>query len=119
VRRVLDVSIERAIAALMSLDSRPERRAAATTIVGATTIPVPEYARALARLELAPSCSERRAALESIGRIGDVRALPFVARLDALPRRGCGFRNRSDCHECIRRELARVMAVLESRAAER
>jgi eukaryotic-like serine/threonine-protein kinase len=117
VPRVIDASIESAIVALMNTESRTERQAAASTIVLAMTTPVPEYARALARLELAHGCMERKAALRSIAAIGDPLALPFVTRLDDIPRRGCGFRSRSDCNACIRSEIANTMRVLAALVA--
>ncbi|MBK8593849.1 MAG: serine/threonine protein kinase [Sandaracinaceae bacterium] len=113
---VLDPSIESAIAALMNVESRSDRQVAANTIVMATTTPVPEYARALARFELGQGCAERRAALESIAEIGDARALPFVARLDALPRQGCGRRGREDCQACTRTQVANAMRALTADA---
>lgn len=113
---LLDPGIESAIAALMNEQSRSDRQVAANTIVMATTTPVPEYARALARFELAQGCTERRTALESIAEIGDARALPFVARLDALARTGCGRRGREDCHACTRTEVANAMHALEAGA---
>jgi serine/threonine protein kinase len=113
---VLDPGIESAIAALMNVESRSDRQVAANTIVMATTTPVPEYARALARYELGQGCAERRAALESIAEIGDARALPFVARLDALPRQGCGRRGREDCQACTRTQVANAMRALTADA---
>lgn len=110
--RTLDASIEHAIETLVNADDRALRQVAANTIVMATTTPVPEFARALARLELSRGCGDRKAALEHIITVADARALPYVVRLDALPRRGCGFLGARDCHACIRREIANALRVL-------
>ena len=114
--RTLDANIENAISTLVTNEDRALRQAAATAITAATTTPVPEFARAVAELELARGCGERKAALVRITEIADVRALPYVQRMDALPRRGCGFLSSRDCHSCIRRDISNALRALGSDA---
>ena len=52
------------------------------------------------------------AAISALMNVGDTRALPFVARLDALPRNGCGRRGREDCQACTRTQVANAMRAL-------
>jgi eukaryotic-like serine/threonine-protein kinase len=87
--------------------SAKARRAAADQLLHAGDA-VPEYARQLARLELAPSCKEKKPVLEALLAQGDARARPVLARLASEPARGCGPREKQDCLGCVRELLARA-----------
>ncbi len=93
------------------------RTAAANRIVSAPA-GGPEVARIAADIELASRCGDRRRALTRLRELGDPRALPLMDRLDALPRRGCGFLNTQDCWSCIRRDIRRTRDALSPDADE-
>jgi serine/threonine-protein kinase len=97
--------------ALLYSTERSARTAAANRIVSSPA-GGPEVARLAADIELAERCSDRRSALTRLRELGDPRALPLMDRLDALPRRGCGFLNTQDCWRCIRGDIRRTRAAL-------
>jgi serine/threonine-protein kinase len=76
---------------------------------------VPELAVALAELERATSCNNKKEQLARLVRLGDPRALPALERIDAAPRNGCRrmFR-RFDCYGCMRDELTQAIETLRS-----
>ncbi len=66
---------------------------------------VPEYARAMAELELGRGCREKREAVRTLARLGDARARPAIERWRSSSRRGCGFLRSQDCWRCMRPDL--------------
>ena len=102
---------------LLYSTERAGRTAAANRIVSAP-VGGPEVARLAADIELASRCGDRRSALTRLRQLGDPRALPLMDRLDALPRRGCGFLNTQDCWSCIRRDIRRTRVALSSTAPD-
>jgi serine/threonine-protein kinase len=98
---------------------RKARRAAAETITGASEADkaaIPEYIRNIAWLENG-SCEAKKRVLEKIGAAGDTRVLPALRLIAKTPRNGCrdGL-FRSDCLECLREDLARVIGRFETMA---
>jgi eukaryotic-like serine/threonine-protein kinase len=78
---------------------------------------IPMYVRNVAWLERNVGC-DKKSVLEKIAAEADPRALPALKILAATRRDGCReFLFASDCLECIREELARVIGRLEARAA--
>jgi serine/threonine-protein kinase len=78
---------------------------------------IPMYVRNVAWLERNVGC-DKKSVLEKISAEADPRALPALKILAATRRDGCReFLFASDCLECIREELARVIGRLEARAA--
>lgn len=102
------------IAQLIAARSRRAREAAATEVLSRDS--TPPFARALALLALARDCSQRRAQLAALREDPDPRAIPAIESYRSAPRRGCGRRQRSDCHACIRDDLDDTLEAL--RAAE-
>jgi tRNA A-37 threonylcarbamoyl transferase component Bud32 len=100
------------LAQLFEPANRRVRRAAAERVLAREDLP--PYAAAVASLELANGCRTRSAALEEIRGLGDPRALPAVQRLASAPRNGCGFLGLGDCYDCIRGDLSRTLAALET-----
>ena len=66
---------------------------------------VPQYAEALAKLELAATCAEKRTLLASLNRLEDARVRPVLERLSGESTTGCGPRKNLDCLGCLRGEL--------------
>jgi serine/threonine-protein kinase len=99
-------TVESSIETLLHDDHRGERQSAAERILALPEARVPAFARPVAALELDTTCEGRRTQLARIREIGDPRALPAIERLRAAPREGCGRGRRTDCHACIRGELA-------------
>ncbi|MEZ4256449.1 MAG: serine/threonine-protein kinase [Polyangiales bacterium] len=95
-------------------DRASERRAAAKWLLAhKPENDVPDYARAVAKLETTRTCAKRKEALEAIRDVDDERALPFVERLHESERRGCGFLGLRDCYACIRSDLAATVKELK------
>lgn len=102
-----------ALEVLSSSDDRRARDAAATTLAGAPAdAPIPPYGRELVALEQARSCRARKDVLVRLRTLGDRRALPYVTRLHASPRRGCGLFGTRDCNACMRDELEATFVAL-------
>nr|WP_256254025.1 serine/threonine protein kinase [Nannocystis exedens] len=77
---------------------------------------IPEYLRNLAWFEQVTDCEDKRPILDKIREADDTRALPGLQRIAATPPGECrvGFM-RFECIECLRDELARVIARFEAR----
>ena len=107
--------------ALLTESNRKQRRAAAEAIASASDEDkqrIPAYLRNLAWLEKNQSCDAKKLVLDKIEAEADLRALPGLRITAASPRDGCGrgwFK--SDCLECMREDLARVIARFETEAA--
>jgi hypothetical protein len=76
---------------------------------------LPGYLTALAKLESARSCRERKDAIAVIEPLDDVRTLAALRRLAAMPRSGCGFLDLEDCYSCIRSDLKRSIETIEAK----
>lgn len=106
--------------ALLTETSRKQRRAAAEAIAGASDEDkqsIPGYLRNLAWLEKNQSCEAKKLVLDKIEAEGDLRALPGLRLTAATPRDSCGRGPfRSDCLECMREDLGRVLGRFEAMA---
>jgi hypothetical protein len=107
--------------AMLTESNRKQRRAAAEAIASASDEDkqrIPAYLRNLAWLEKNQSCDAKKLVLDKIEAEADLRALPGLRITAASPRDGCGrgwFK--SDCLECMREDLARVIGRFETEAA--
>ena len=111
----LSSEVQARIDVLSNRDRRIETREAARWITErATEEDVPEFALALAELELARGCRSREEIVRRLQDIGDVRALAAIERWSRKPRRGCGFLRLRDCHACIRDDLREAAAHLRA-----
>jgi serine/threonine-protein kinase len=103
--------------ALLASDDPRERERAGDAIAGAPEADkaaIPEYLRNLAWFEHVPDCEDKKPILKKIADEGDARALPALKRIAAAPPGTCraGFM-RFECIECLRDELAEVIARFE------
>jgi serine/threonine-protein kinase len=96
--------LQSSIQALIEGAAPAAREAAAQRLLQPGVSP-PAYAKELARLELARSCSEKRSALRTALELHDERLTPALRRLSSEPATGCGPRKDQDCLGCLRREL--------------
>ncbi|MEM9194699.1 MAG: serine/threonine-protein kinase [Myxococcota bacterium] len=111
--------VQQSIDEVLHSETRGERRTAARKLQAHTPEDeVPRSALAVATLELARNCQDKRAALLEIASLADPLALPAVERLDARPRRGCGLLRRSDCLACLREDLPSVLTALRVAGAD-
>ena len=95
--------------------SQERRRSAGKVLAYKPAASVFPYLLAVARLEQAKNCRERKDAIGDITELKDPRSLPAVRRLSDSPRTGCGFLRLRDCNACVRTELRRALEVLEAR----
>jgi serine/threonine protein kinase len=79
---------------------------------------VPTYARAMARIQLAETCAQKKTELALFRTLDDPRTLPVLVALSQRKRSGCGRRGREDCLGCLRSELAQLIRKLETEHAE-
>jgi hypothetical protein len=97
--------LEPSIRALLEGATAPARESAAQRLLQPKAAGAPAYAKGLARLELARSCSDKRSALRALLELHDTRATPALRRLSGEPPSGCGPHKDQDCLACLRREL--------------
>ncbi|WAS99543.1 serine/threonine-protein kinase [Nannocystis punicea] len=113
---VPELYVEHARTLLTSDDARARERAGtAIALAPPEDKPtIPEYLRNLAWFEQVTDCEDKRPILDKIRDAGDLRALPGLQRIAATPPGDCrvGFM-RFECIECLRDELARVVARFE------
>ncbi|HKO90811.1 MAG TPA: serine/threonine-protein kinase, partial [Polyangiaceae bacterium] len=88
----LSAELEPVLHVLAHDDSKTAREAAARRLLKQGVGTLPEYAERLARLELAKSCSDKKAVLSSLLRLDDPRAQAGWMRLASEPKTGCGPR---------------------------
>lgn len=102
--------LEEPVAAMQNAKNANVRRRAAETIAAyEPQEDLPENIRHIAAFERARSCSARKKALLDLAQLeSQEEVLPIYRRLDA-DRDGCGFLNRSDCHRCLRGDLAKIL----------
>ncbi|MFY0535607.1 hypothetical protein [Nannocystis pusilla] len=117
VTEVPEIYAEHARTLLTSDDARARERAGtAIALAPPEDKPaIPEYLRNLAWFEQVTDCEDKRPILDKIRESGDTRALPGLQRIAATPPGDCrvGFM-RFECIECLRDELARVIARFEA-----
>ncbi|MCY1012615.1 hypothetical protein OV079_45205 [Nannocystis pusilla] len=117
VAEVPELYAEHARTLLTSDDARARERAGtAIALAPPEDKPgIPEYLRNLAWFEQVTDCEDKRPILDKIWESGDTRALPGLQRIAATPPGDCrvGFM-RFECIECLRDELARVIARSEA-----
>jgi serine/threonine-protein kinase len=111
-------SLEATYEKLLQADDRGDRNDAADALL--SHLPpdeVPLYARRVASLQLARTCSEKRAEIAQLAEVKDARSLPALVRLSQKPRNGCGRKHREDCFACLREPLEALIAELEGGSA--
>jgi serine/threonine-protein kinase len=111
-------TLEETYGKLLQADDRDDRNDAADALL--SHVPpdeVPLYARRVARLQLARTCSEKRSEVAQLAEAKDARALPALIRLSQKPRTGCGRKHREDCFACLREPLEALIAQLEGGSA--
>jgi eukaryotic-like serine/threonine-protein kinase len=92
-----------------------ERRKAAQALLAfpdSTRVPV--HLLAIARLENARACRDRKEAIAELVKLVDARGLEPLRRLSSASKTGCGFLDLEDCYACIRGDLRRAIAAIET-----
>jgi hypothetical protein len=89
------------------------RRAAIKVLRYKPASRVEPHLLAVARLERARTCRERKDAIGDINELRDERCLPALRRLAEASHTGCGFLGFEDCYGCIRPDLRRSIELLE------
>jgi eukaryotic-like serine/threonine-protein kinase len=79
---------------------------------------LPKWQQVAIDLKSASGCKERSKLITELGELGDAGAMPVLQELEKLPKRGCGFLKRNDCHACIRGELRDALQKLKPAAEE-
>jgi serine/threonine-protein kinase len=101
---------------LIDGESREQRVASAQALLGYTPADdVPEYARVMARLQVADTCPRKKQQLAVIAEAVEARTLPVLLKLAARKRTGCGPKGAEDCLGCLRDELGSLITQLEAK----
>ena len=118
-RTGLPVALEPQLSLLVQGASRDQRVAAARALLGHIPIEeTPPYVRALAHFQLAESCSDKREPFALLQALKDPRELPVLVIASERAKNGCVVRRHSvDCLGCMRGDLERLIAELETSAA--
>lgn len=107
-------TLEPAFDQLVNAEARELRVSAANTLLNYTPMEhVPSYVRRMAYLQLATTCSAKKAELEEMATLRDPRVLPMLLELSQRPRGGCGKRKREDCLACLRPLLSKLIGDLK------
>jgi hypothetical protein len=91
-----------------------ERRKAALKVL-AYKGKLPAHIKAIATLEEARTCRERKEAIAAIITLNDARCLDTVRRYADAGKTGCGFLSLEDCYSCIRSDLRKAVSSLEAK----
>lgn len=75
---------------------------------------LPAWEQSSVKLVEARGCKERVALIEELAEAKEARSLPVLEQLTKLPRRGCGFLKRDDCHKCVRSPLRKAIDAIKS-----
>lgn len=94
-----------------------ERRKAAVKVL-AYKGRLPAHLKAIATLEEARTCRERKDAITAIVTLKDARCLDALRRYADAGKTGCGFLSLEDCYSCIRSDLKKAVASLAGKPAE-
>jgi hypothetical protein len=98
---------------LESSRSSERRRAALKVLHYKPASRVEPHLLAVARLERARTCRERKDAIGDINELKDKRCLPALRRLADASHTGCGFLGFEDCYGCVRPDLRHSIDLLE------
>ncbi len=102
---------------MVSAEARELRVSAAKSLLSHVPMDqVPSYVRRMSYLQLATTCSAKKAELTEMATLRDPRVLPMLVELAERPRGGCGKRKREDCLACLRQPLAKLIADLQQRS---
>ncbi|HKU37306.1 MAG TPA: hypothetical protein VJR89_04145, partial [Polyangiales bacterium] len=94
-----------------------ERRKAALKVLGYKgPARLPAHLKAIAKLEEARSCRDRKQAIAAMATLGDKRCLDSLRRYADASKTGCGFLSLEDCYSCIRADLRKAIETLEGTA---
>jgi hypothetical protein len=114
-RTGLPPELEPQLNLLVSGASRDQRVAAARALLGHIPIEeTPPYVRALAHFQLAESCGDKREPFALLASLNDQRSLPVLVLASERAKSGCRHK---DCLACIRSDLERLIAELETAGA--
>jgi hypothetical protein len=117
--KVLADSVRDRLQVLIDGTSREERVSNAQALLRHVPIEdVPNYVRAMARMQLAETCAQKKAELALFQTLDDPRTLPTLVALSQRKRGGCGHRGHEDCLGCLRQDLAQLISRLETKQAQ-
>jgi serine/threonine-protein kinase len=95
--------------------TREERVTAADAILKHVPVDeVPAYGRAMAHLQLAETCAQKKEQLDKIALVNDPSTLPVLITLAERKPTGCGPKGREDCLACLRADLDALIKRLET-----
>jgi eukaryotic-like serine/threonine-protein kinase len=108
-------SVRPLLRSLVEGASRDERVSAAQALLLHVPVDeVPAYGRAMAHLQLAETCLQKKEQLTTIAAVDDPRVLPVLITLAQRKRSGCGPRGKDDCLACLRPELEALVSHFET-----
>lgn len=114
----IPTELEPDIKLMLEASKAAERRRAAQSVLAFKDVAhLPQYVVAIAKLESARGCKDRKDAIRGISELADARALPPLQRLSAQGRSGCGFLGLEDCYGCVRADVRRAIDAMQPKSA--
>jgi serine/threonine-protein kinase len=111
---VIPAELEEPVKTMQESTRSTERRKAALRVL-AYKGKLPPHIKAIAQLEEARTCRERKDAIAGIVSLKDTRCLDSLRRYNDAGRTGCGFLSLEDCYGCIRTDLRKAVSALEGK----
>jgi serine/threonine-protein kinase len=112
---VIPAEVAEPVKTMQESQRTSERRKAALKVL-AYKGKLPAHIKAIATLEEARTCRERKEAIAAMVTLNDARCLDAVRRYADAGKTGCGFLSLEDCYSCIRGDLRKALSSLEGKA---
>jgi serine/threonine-protein kinase len=113
----IPTELEPEVKSMLEGGKAADRRKAAQNILAyKDPAKVPPHLVAIAKLESARGCKDRKEAIRAISELGDPRCRDVLERMADQSRSGCGFLNLEDCYGCVRSDLRHAIDALQAKA---
>jgi serine/threonine-protein kinase len=118
-KAIIPAELAEPVKTMQESERSTERRKAALRVLAYKgPARLPPHIRAIAQLEQARSCKDRKEAIGAMVALKDARCLDSLRRYNDSSHTGCGFLSLEDCYGCIRNDLRKGVAAIEGKAAE-
>lgn len=74
---------------------------------------LPKWQQLNISLKNAVGCKQHKSVIEEMVKLNNPRVREPLQDIDRAPKRGCGKKNRSDCYQCIREDVAKALETIK------